>query len=107
VLDSEPQWLEKLWENRNYFIKAIQDLGFDTGNSETPIVPIMCGESKVAKELTDFVWEKGIYVLPIVFPMVARGKARIRVQLSSQHTKDQLDKAIEAFKEGGEKLRLI
>ena len=106
VLDSEPQWLEKLWENRNYFIKAIQALGFDTGNSETPIVPIMCGESKVAKELTDFVWEKGIYVLPIVFPMVARGKARIRVQLSAKHTKDQLDKAIEAFKEGGEKLRL-
>ena len=107
VLDTEPQWLEKLWENRNYFIKAIQALGFDTGNSETPIVPIMCGESKVAKELTDFVWEKGIYVLPIVFPMVARGKARIRVQLSAKHTKDQLDKAIEAFKEGGEKLRLI
>ena len=107
VLDSEPQWLEKLWENRNYFIKAIQALGFDTGNSETPIVPIMCGESKVAKELTDFVWEKGIYVLPIVFPMVARGKARIRVQLSAKHTKDQLDKAIEAFKAGGEKLRLI
>lgn len=107
VLDSEPQWLEKLWENRNYFIKAVQALGFDTGNSETPIVPIMCGESKVAKELTDFVWEKGIYVLPIVFPMVARGKARIRVQLSAKHTKDQLDKAIEAFKEGGEKLRLI
>ncbi|HCP32611.1 TPA: 8-amino-7-oxononanoate synthase [Candidatus Acetothermia bacterium] len=107
VLDTEPQWLEKLWENRNYFIKAIQALGFDTGNSETPIVPIMCGESKVAKELTDFVWEKGIYVLPIVFPMVARGKARIRVQLSAKHTKDQLDKAIEAFKEGGEKLHLI
>jgi len=107
VLDTEPQWLEKLWENRNYFIKAVQALGFDTGNSETPIVPIMCGESKVAKELTDFVWEKGIYVLPIVFPMVARGKARIRVQLSAKHTKDQLDKAIEAFKEGGEKLRLI
>jgi len=107
VLDTEPQWLEKLWENRNYFIKAVQALGFDTGNSETPIVPIMCGESKVAKELTDFVWEKGIYVLPIVFPMVARGKARIRVQLSAKHTKDQLEKAIEAFKEGGEKLRLI
>jgi len=107
VLDSEPQWLDKLWENRNYFINAAQELGFDTGNSETPIVPIMCGDSGTARELTDFVWEKGIYVLPIVFPMVARGKARIRVQLSAKHTKDQLDQAIAAFKEGGEKLHLI
>lgn len=107
VLDSEPQWLDKLWENRNYFINAAQELGFDTGNSETPIVPIMCGDSGTARELTDFVWEKGIYVLPIVFPMVPRGKARIRVQLSAKHTKDQLDQAIAAFKEGGEKLHLI
>ncbi len=107
VLDSEPQWLVKLWENRNHFINAAQGLGFDTGNSETPIVPIMCGDSGTAKELADFVWEKGIYVLPIVFPMVARGKARIRVQLSAKHTKDQLDQAIAAFKEGGEKLHLI
>ena len=107
VLENEPQWLENLWSNREYFIKAAQDLGFDTGNSETPIVPIMCGQSKTAKELADFVWQEGIYVLPIVFPMVARDKARIRVQLCSNHTRDQLDNAIEAFKNGGEKLRLI
>ena len=107
VLETEPQWLENLWSNREYFLKAAADLGFDTGNSETPIVPIMCGESKTAKELAHFVWEQGIYVLPIVFPMVARDKARIRVQLSSKHTKDQLDQAIEAFKKGGEKLQLI
>lgn len=107
VLETEPQWLESLWSNREYFLKAAADLGFDTGNSETPIVPIMCGESKTAKELAHFVWEQGIYVLPIVFPMVARDKARIRVQLSSKHTKDQLDQAIEAFKKGGEKLQLI
>jgi len=60
VLDSEPQWLDKLWKNRNYFIDATKELGFDTGNSETPIVPIMCGDSGTARELTDFVWEKGI-----------------------------------------------
>jgi glycine C-acetyltransferase len=107
VLESEPQWGEKVWENRNYFIKAMQDLGFDTGNSETPIVPIMCGESKTAKALADFVWEKGVYVLPIVYPMVPRDKARIRVQLCAKHTKEQLDQAIAAFKEGGERLRLI
>lgn len=107
VMESEPERVEKVWENRDYFIEKMQNLGFDTGNSETPIVPIMCGESKTARALADFVWEKGIYVLPIVYPMVARGKARIRVQLCTEHTKDHLDKAIEAFKEGGEKLRMI
>jgi len=107
VMESDPQRVKKVWENRNYFIERMKEAGFDTGHSETPIVPVMCGESKTAKALADFVWEKGIYVLPIVYPMVARGKARIRVQLCSEHTKDQLDKAIGDFKEGGEKLGLI
>ncbi|MEA3355840.1 MAG: aminotransferase class I/II-fold pyridoxal phosphate-dependent enzyme, partial [Candidatus Bipolaricaulota bacterium] len=107
VLETEPQWVKQVWDNRDYFINAVQELGFDTGNSETPIVPLMCGESETAKKLTDLVWQEGVYVLPIIYPMVARGKARIRVQLSARHTKDQLDEAIEAFKKGGEELRLI
>jgi glycine C-acetyltransferase len=107
VLETEPQWLKQLWENRNYFLNAINELGFDTGNSETPIVPIMCGTSQTANALGDLVWEKGIYVLPIVFPMVARDKARIRVQLCAKHTKDQLDQAITAFRDGGKQLKLI
>jgi len=107
VMESEPERVERVWENRNYFIEKMKELGFDTGNSETPIVPIMCSESKTAKALADFVWGEGLYVLPIVYPMVARGKARIRVQLCSEHTKDNLEKAVEAFKKGGEKLGLI
>jgi glycine C-acetyltransferase len=107
VLESEPQHVKKVWENREYFIKAMKDLGFDTGNSETPIVPIMCGESKKAKELADFIWEKGVFSLPIVYPMVARDKARIRTQLCTKHTRKQLDKAVAAFEEGGKKLGLI
>jgi len=107
VLESEPQHVRKVWENREYFIKALKDLGFDTGNSETPIVPVMCGESKTAKDLANFIWKRDIFSLPIVYPMVARDKARIRTQLCTKHTKKQLDKAIEAFKEGGKKLGLI
>ncbi len=107
VLESEPQHVKKVWENRLYFIKAMKDLGFDTGNSETPIVPVMCGESKTAKDLADFIWEKGVFALPIVYPMVARDKARIRCQLCAKHTREQLDKAIIAFEEGGKKLGLV
>jgi glycine C-acetyltransferase len=107
VLETEPDHVKKVWENRNYFLKAMQDLGFDTGNSETPIVPVICGESKTAKKLADFIWQKNIFALPIVFPMVARNKARIRVQLCTKHTQDHLDIAVEAFKEGGKRLGLI
>jgi len=107
VLETEPEHVKRVWKNRNYILKALQDAGFDTGNSETPIIPVMCGRSKTAKDLSDYVWTKGIFVLPIVFPMVARDKARIRVQLCTKHTKEQLDKAVEAFKEGGKKLGLI
>lgn len=107
VLESEPQHVKNVWKNREYFIKAMQDIGFDTGNSETPIVPVMCGESKTGKALADFIWKKGIFALPIVYPMVARDKARIRCQLCTKHTKDQLDLAIAAFEKGGKKLGLI
>jgi len=107
VLEAEPERVKKLWENREYFIKAVQDLGFDTGASETPIVPIICGKSKTAKDLADFVWKKGIFVLPIFYPMVAREKARVRTQMCAMHTREHLDKAIAAFEESGKKLGLI
>jgi glycine C-acetyltransferase len=107
VLETEPEHVKKVWENRKYFLTAIQDLGFDTGNTDTPIIPVMCGGSREAKELAQFIWEKSIFALPIVYPMVARDKARIRVQLCSKHTESQLDKAVKAFEEGGKKQSLI
>ncbi len=67
----------------------------------------MCGESREAKELAQFIWEKGIFALPIVYPMVARDKARIRAQLCTKHTREQLSKAVEVFEEGGKKLGLV
>ncbi|MGC9345732.1 MAG: aminotransferase class I/II-fold pyridoxal phosphate-dependent enzyme, partial [Candidatus Bathyarchaeales archaeon] len=107
VLETEPQHVRKVWENRNYLLDALNDAGFDTGNGETPIIPVMCGKSKTAKDLADYLWTKGIFVLPIFYPMVARDKARIRVQLCTKHTTEQLDRAVEAFKEGGRNLGII
>jgi len=107
VLETEPQHVRKVWENRNHLLDALQDAGFDTGNSETPIIPVMCGKSKTSKDLADYLWTKGIFVLPIFYPMVARDRARIRVQLCTKHTKEQLDRATDAFKEGGRKMGII
>ncbi len=107
VLEAEPQLVERVWENRRYFIEEMEALGFDTGNSETPIVPIMCGRSKTAKDLADYIWRRGVFALPIVYPMVPREKARIRVQLCAKHTTEHLERSIEAFKEGGKRVGLI
>ena len=107
VLEKEPQHVKRVWENRNYLLDALNDAGFDTGNTETPIIPVMCGKSKTARDLADLLWKKRIFVLPIFYPMVARDKARIRVQLCTKHTIEQLDSATNAFKEGGRKLGII
>jgi len=107
VLETEPEHVTKLWENRNYFLDGLKDAGFDTGNSETPIIPVMCGRSKTARDFSEYLWTRGIFVLPIFFPMVAREKARIRVQLCTKHTQEQLDQALEAFKKGGRQLKII
>ena len=107
VLETEPQHVRRVWENRNHLLDGFKDAGFDAGNSETPIIPLMCGKSKTSKDLADYLWTKGIFVLPIFYPMVARDKARIRVQLCTKHTTEQLDRALKAFKEGGKRLGII
>ena len=86
VLETEEEHVKTLWRNREYFVKGLQDMGFDTGHSQTPIIPAMCGESSKAVALSDGLFAEGILALPIVFPMVARDKARIQHdELRSEH----------------------
>ena len=107
VLETEPEHVQNLWENTRYFKKEIQGFGFDTGNSQTPIIPVMCGESHKAKELSNYLYEQGLFALPIVFPMVARDKARIRIQMNAGLKREHLDKALAAFERGGKDLGII
>jgi glycine C-acetyltransferase len=107
VLENEPQHVRTLWEHTRYFKKAMKDLGFNIGNSETPITPIIVGESGVAKKLSAKLFEEGIFALPIVFPMVARDKARIRTIMNAALTRKDLDFAINAFQKIGKELRII
>lgn len=107
VLESEPQHVQRLWENTRYFKKAMKDLGFNIGNSQTPITPIIVGESGVAKKLSARLFEEGIFALPIVYPMVARDKARIRTIMNAALTKEDLDFAINAFEKIGKELHII
>ncbi len=107
VLETEPQHVKTLWDNRKYFVKGLQNLGYDTGNSQTPIIPAIVGESSKAAALSDGLFKEGILALPIVFPMVARDKARIRNMMNSGLTKDQLDIALGAYEKIGKQLNII
>tara|TARA_S200000501_G_scaffold58563_1_gene48962 strand:- start:184 stop:1365 length:1182 start_codon:yes stop_codon:yes gene_type:complete len=107
VLMEEPEHHQKLWDNTNYFRKELQNLGFDTGVSTTPIIPVMCGESSIAKSMTKSLAEHGVMAGAIVFPMVARDKARIRTQMSSGLSMDDLNQVLSIFEKVGPEVGLI
>lgn len=107
MIQDEPHHLKQLWENRNYLKEQLQSLGFDTGNSKTPITPVMLGESSVAQRFSKALFEHGVWAKPIVFPLVAKDKARIRTMVTAQHTKEDLDEALDAFKKVGRDLKVI
>jgi glycine C-acetyltransferase len=107
VLEHEPQHVQTLWENTRYFKKAMADLGFDIGKSTTPITPVMVGESGKAKRLSARLYEMGVLALPIVYPMVAQGKARIRTIMNAALTKEDLEFAISTFEKAGRELAII
>ncbi|MDA4125721.1 MAG: aminotransferase class I/II-fold pyridoxal phosphate-dependent enzyme [Thaumarchaeota archaeon] len=107
VLEDEPEHVRRLWENTRYFKKAMRDLGFDIGKSETPITPVMVGDSGKAKRLSSRLFEIGVFALPIVYPMVAQGKARIRTIMNAALTREDLDFAIGAFEKAGKELEIL
>jgi len=107
VLENEPEHVKNLWDNTNYFKKELISMGFDTGDSETPITPVIVGESSKAKELSNNLFTEGIFALPIVFPMVARDKARIRTMMNAGLTKKDLDFTLDKFEKLGKKLDII
>jgi len=107
VLETEPEHVNNLWQNTKYFKKELNNMGFDTGESETPITPVMVGESSVAKELSDTLFKGGVFALPIIFPMVPRDKARIRTMMNAGLKKDDLDEALKLFEKLGKKLNII
>ncbi|MDK6863486.1 MULTISPECIES: glycine C-acetyltransferase [Nosocomiicoccus] len=98
---------DKLWENGNYLKQGLKDAGFDIGNSETPITPVIIGEEKKAQEFSRRLQEKGVYAKSIVFPTVPRGTGRVRNMPTAAHTKEMLDQAIEIYTEVGKELGII
>jgi glycine C-acetyltransferase len=107
VLENELEHVQNLWKNTNAFKKALRNLGFDIGISETPITPVIVGESSLARKMSERLFEEGIFALPIVFPMVARDKARIRTIMNATLTIEDLNFAISKFEKVGNELGII
>ena len=107
LLSSTTELRDRLEENTKYFKDRILAAGFDIKPGVHPIVPIMLYEATVAQEMAAKLLEEGIYVIGFFFPVVAKGKARIRVQLSAAHEKEHLDKAIAAFVKIGKEMGVI
>ena len=107
ILEKDDSLRNRLKSNTAYFKKGIKEAGFDIIDGDAAIVPVMLYDAKLSQEMAERLLEEGIYVIGFFNPVVPRGKARIRVQLSAAHTTEHLDKAIAAFKKVGKELKVI
>lgn len=107
ILEESTERVDRLWENTHYFKAGMRDLGFNTGNSVTPITPIMLGEAPLAQQFSRTLFAEGVFAMALGFPTVPRGKARIRVMISAAHSREDLDQALEIFARVGRSLGVI
>ena len=107
LIENDNSLIKNLQKNTEYFREEMKNLGFDIVDGTHPIVPIMLYDAVLAKKMSEKLLEKGVYVIGFYFPVVTKDLARIRLQLSAGHTIEQLEKAINSFKEVGEELKII
>ncbi len=107
VIESEPELISQLQENIRQFREGLNELGYNTGNSETAIVPIMVGDEKRTLQLCKKVNEEGVFICPILFPAVPRGTNRLRAHVLATHTSDDIKEALDIFKSAGKSVGLI
>ena len=107
LLESEPERIEKLWENTRYFKHGLESAGFNTGASETPITPIMVGEARTAHAYSKELFDNGLFATGIGFPTVPEGRARVRTIVTATHSKEMLDRAVEILTRVGKRMGIL
>ncbi len=107
LLENDASLRDQLWENTAYFRDKMTKLGFELKPGEHPIIPVMLGDAKLATTMADRLLDRGIYVIGFAFPVVPKGQARIRTQMSAGLTRDHLDQAVGAFAEVGRELKIL
>jgi glycine C-acetyltransferase len=107
VLESEPELIERLWDNTRHFKAGLDRIGFDTGASETPITPVIVGAGALAHRFSDRLFEEGVFAMGIGFPTVPEPKSRVRTIVTAEHTRDELDMCLEVFERVGRELAIV
>lgn len=107
MLNESDEYTKALWDNSRYFKKGMLEAGFDIGASETPITPVFIYDEALTMRFSKALFEHGVFVSPILFPTVPKGKARLRVMVTAQHTKAQLDRSIDTFIKTAKELNLL
>ncbi len=107
VLEREPERVTQLHENARYFRASLQELGFKPLPGETPIIPVILGETAAAIRMSEMLLDEGVFVTGFGFPVVPQGEARVRCQVSAAHSREDLEQALRAFRTVGDKLKLI
>src|SRR5207244_12005112 len=100
-LEEEAELVERLWDRTRVFKQGLTELGFDTGESETPITPIIAGEETTAVALARGLWDEGVFTPAIVFPTVPKGRSRVRTIVTAAHTEEELGQALDAIARAG------
>jgi glycine C-acetyltransferase len=98
IMETDPEPMKKLWDNTRWWKEHLAEAGFDTMGSETPITPVFVGGEAAAQEMERALWDEGVYAISIMYPTVAKGKARIRTMPSAAHSLEDLEFALGAFK---------
>jgi len=107
VLESEPELIDRLWENTRFFKAGLERLGFDTGQSETPITPVIVGRGALAMQLSDRLFEEGVFAMGIGFPTVPDDRSRVRTIVTAEHSREELETCLAAFETVGRELAII
>ena len=107
LMENDSSYVDTLWENANYFKEKLQEIGYDIGESETPITPVILGDEKLAQEFAKRLIDEGVYVKPIVFPTVPLGTGRVRNMPTAAHTKEMLDEAVAIYEKVGKDMKII
>lgn len=107
VLLEEPELIEKLWDNAKFFKDGLLKLGFNTGESQTPVTPVIVGDEALSHKFSDKLLEYGVFAQGIAFPTVAKGLARVRTIVTAQHSKEELQEALDIFEKAGKELGII
>jgi 7-keto-8-aminopelargonate synthetase-like enzyme len=107
IIEREPERRQRLWENTEYMKQEFSSMGFDTGESESPVIPLVVGEDMAAFKMTFRLQEEGVFANPVVSPAVPQGRAMMRTSYMATHTRDHLDRALEVFRKVGREMGII